>query len=130
MTNFKNDTLFGFFIDNGDYELRLEMDTLDFGQRGLKTLAVVEAGIQYAKGVYPVELAVKYKYNYMENEFAQSEWVELNREGSSYPAITASEIRVLLRAQDYRNCRASISYMNMRIKLSDRRSIRGKFNVN
>lgn len=122
--------MFGFFKDSGDYELRLETDTLDFGQRGMKMLTVVEAGMQYDKGSYPAEVSVRYKYNYMEETFSRSAWKMLNNEGVAYPMITASELKVLLRAPDYRKCRASISYLNLRIKLSDRRSIRGRFNVN
>ena len=128
--SFKNNTMFGFFKDSGDYELRLETDTLDFGQRGMKTLAVVEAGMQYTKGVEPAELAVKYKYNYSDEGFDHSRWKVFNREGVMYPMITASEMRVLVRAPDYRNSKASISYLNLRLKLSDKRSIRGRFNVN
>lgn len=130
MADFKNSTMFGFFKDSGDYELRLETDVLDFGQRGMKMLTVVEAGVQYDKGDYPAEVSVKFKYSYKEESFSKSPWKVLNNEGVVYPMITASELKILLRAQDYRECRASISYLNLRIKLSDRRSIRGRFNVN
>lgn len=122
--------MFGFFKDSGDYELRLETDVLDFGQRGMKMLTVVEVGMQYDKGIYQAEVAIKYKYKYSEESFSRSEWKMLNDEGVVYPMITASEFKILLRAPDYRECRASISYLNLRIKLSDRRSIRGRFNVN
>ena len=130
MVTFENDTMFGFWIDSGDYELRLETDTLDFGQRGMKTLTVIETGMNYSKSINPIEVSVKYKYNYMENSFSRTAWRLLNREGIMYPQITASELRVLVRGADYRDSKASISYINMRLKLSDKRSIRGRFNVN
>ena len=130
MATFKNDTVFGFWKDSGDYELRLEGDTLDFGQRGKKMLTVVEVGADYTKSINPLAVAVKYKNNYMDNAFSKTAWKILNKEGSAYPQITASEMRIMLRGADYRNCRASVSYITMRLKMSDKRSIRGRFNVN
>ncbi len=130
MATFKNTNVFGFWKDSGDYELRLETDTLDFGQRGMKMLTVIEAGMNYTKSANPAEVAVKYKYNYMDNSFSRTAWKILNKEGSVYPQVTASEIRVLVRGADYRDSRASISYITLRLKMSDKRSIRGRFNVN
>lgn len=130
MATFKNVTIFGFWKDSGDYELRLEGDTLDFGQRGMKMLTAVEVGANYTKSINPLEVAVKYKYNYMDNSFSKTAWKVLNKEGSAYPQVTASEMRILVRGMDYRESKASISYITMRLKMSDKRSIRGRFNVN
>lgn len=130
MATFKNDTMFGFWKDSGDYELRIEADTLDFGQRGMKTLTTVEAGMNYSKSNNPIEFAVKYKYNYMEDSFSRSAWKMFNKEGVVHPGVTASEMRILVRGADYRDARASLDYLTLRLKLSDKRSIRGRFNVN
>lgn len=130
MATFKNINMFGFWIDSGDYELRLKTDTLDFGQRGMKMITVIEAGMNYTKSDFPAEVAIEYKYDYMANSFSRTAWKIFNREGIAYPQITASEVRVLIRSADYRDSKASISYITIRLKMSDKRSIRGRFNVN
>ena len=130
MTSFKNVNMFGFWVDSGDYELRLKTDTLDFAQRGMKMLSTIEAGMNYSKSSNPIELAIEYKYNYMENSFSKTTWKMFNKEGVVYPQVTASEIRIKIRGADYRDAKASINYITLRLKMSDKRSIRGRFNVN
>ncbi len=130
MVDLKTENMFGFWKDSQDYELRLETDVLDFGQRGMKTLTAVEVGADYSKSNFPLETRVKFKYNYMENSFSKSAWKMLNREGVVYPLVTAAEMKICLRGPDYRDAKASISYMTMRLRMSDKRSLRGRFNVN
>lgn len=120
----------GFFLDSGDYEARLETNTMDFSQRGKKTLEAVEVGAEYVKSGEELEVAVKYKNDYAASLFAMSTWKRLNPNGFVHPIVTADEFRICVRAGDYRDATLNISYLKGRIKMVDKRSIRGLYNAN
>jgi len=146
----------GFWGDSGDYEIRFETDILDFNQRGMKTLSVLEFGADFYRDLGEIEAmfdddfiiiddedaeilgdpdvdileaSVKFKYNYRGGSFDQTGWKRLNREGIVYPIITATEFKILLRGGGYQNAEASVSYLSARLKMSDKRSIRGLYHA-
>ena len=119
----------GFWADSADYELRMETDVLDFNQRGMKTLSCLEFGTNYYKTSEVLETSTKYRYDYKTQSFSQTGWKELNPQGVAYPIITATEFKLLLRGGDYRNAEASLSYLTAKLKMSDKRSLRGRHNV-
>ncbi len=118
-------TFTGFFADSADYEARIETGILDFNQRGFKTLQLLELGANYTKGTEKLQTSVKYKSDYQSNTFGQTPWIDVNPHGISTPMITASEFKLLAKGSDYRNAVISIDYLIARLKLSDKRNIRG-----
>ena len=122
-------TLYGFWDDDADYELRLETDTLDFGQRGMKSLMSVEVGASHVKTSSLLEIASRYKYSNLSATYTSSPWKRTDFEGVARPIVTSSDHRIRVRASDYRSSTTEISYVKMRLKMSDKRSMRGEMEL-
>lgn len=123
----RDGSLYGFFVDNADYEWRIETGSLDFGQRSMKTLQVLEMHGHYEKTSGVVSAKFKYKNEYTSDDFTALDWVELNPWGIVTIPLTASEFRVSLKGTDYRSSSCMVEAMKARVKLSDKRSIRGTY---
>ena len=122
-------TLAGFFIDSADYKARVETDRFDFNQRGMKTISGIEVGGSfYDAADTALEVSLKYRYDHKSTTFSQTGWVDLNPEGEAVIPVTAPEVKMLLRADDYRET-LNLDYIKPRIKMSDRRFIRGVYDA-
>ena len=124
----------GFFLDSEDYEWRLTSDTIDLAQRGMKTIGFLELGINHynsSSSLRDVYVSADYRYNYQvaQNSFSTLDFTRLNPEGGAFVNITAPEIRLKVKGTDYRNGSLNLDYIKMRSKLSDKRFVRGLYNV-
>ncbi len=117
--------LCGFWVDSADYEWRIETDILSFGQRSLKSLGFMEVSGNYVKGSNLIQTSLKYKYDINSATFAQTDWKNTSPQGISYPMVTASEFKMLVKGADYRDATLKIDQIAARVKRSDKRSIRG-----
>jgi len=119
-------TLCGFFLDDADYEARIETDVLDFGQRGMKTVSGLEVGgANYDGSSTRIEASIKFRYDHITSGFTQSSWVKLSPEGTAVILVTAPEVKLLARISDYRSTTMTLDYIKARLKMSDKRFIRG-----
>jgi hypothetical protein len=119
----------GFYGDDADYELRFETDTFDGGQRGMKTLTEVELGADYVKGTNRLQVATKFKNANNSVTYTQTGWKTLNTNGVAYPLITSPDLRVLVRGADYRDATLNIHSLHGRLKMSDKRFLRGEMEL-
>jgi len=129
--DYRGNVLCGFFDDDGDYEARIKSDTLDFGIRGLKTISVVEVGTNYYhdSGSSKMYGRADYRYSYQSSResFTSGKLIELNPNGIFTPYTQADEFRIMVKAEDYRNAVINLDYVKTRVKLSDKRAIRGLY---
>jgi len=123
-------TLCGFFKDGDDKEIRLATDTLDFGQRSLKTLETLEFGANYHNADGDIlQARVDWRSDYQSDResFNELGYTRLSPKGTVSPIVTASEFRVRLKGATYVDSTANIDYIKMRIKLVDKQTIRGVY---
>lgn len=123
-------TLCGFFVDGDDKEIRLTTDTLDFGQRGLKTLEALEFGANYYNSSGDIlQSRVDWRSDYQSNRdsFNAGTYARLSPKGIVYPVTTANEFRIKLKGATYVDSVANLDYINMRAKLVDKHSVRGLY---
>lgn len=121
--DYRNSGLFGFWADSEDSRARFTTDTVDFGIRGLKTLAAVELGINTLEVDQDVEVS-SYWRSGIKDAFSQTDWTLTDpMTGVGNPVVTANEFRVSVRAASYSGMK--VDYVGMRYKLVDKRAIRG-----
>ncbi len=116
------DDTIGPFTSSGVTSFRVVTDTLDFGLRGFKSLGVVELGVDTGEVDQDVDVALYHRSN-KKNAFSQTSYIHTNPEGWTYPNITAHEFRLCVQADDYAGIK--LDYINARVKVVDRRGIRG-----
>jgi len=122
--------LCGFFKDSEDYEARVETDILDYNQRGMKTISCLEVGGDFYDGSEtPIKVSIKYRYDHKTASFSQTGWVSVNPEGQAVLPVTAPEFKLLVKVDDYRGNTVNLDYIKARIKMSDRRFIRGTYDA-
>jgi hypothetical protein len=126
----KGDVAYATYIDNGDYSWRITTDTLDFQQRTLKTLQVIELGGQYDYGNVSARVHWADGHIRNRNTFNIRNWVNLNPMGWTTPIITAQDFRVSLRGSSYEDSTLNIDYLKFRYKYPDRRVQRGLSQTN
>ena len=122
--------LAGFFKDGGDKEVRLTTDTLDFGQRSLKTLETLEFGANYYNAAGDIlQARVDWRSDYQSDRdsFNTLDYAQLSPKGTVSPIVTASEFRIRLKGTTYVASTANIDYIKMRIKLVDKQTVRGMY---
>jgi len=119
-----DDDTIGPFTSSGDTAFRVVTDTIDFGIRGFKSLGVVELGVDTGEVDQDVDVALYHRAN-KRSAFSQSSYIHTNPEGWTYPNITAHEFRLCVQADSYLGMK--LDYINSRIKVVDRRSIRGLY---
>jgi len=119
-----NGVSYGVFDDEEDAEGRIVTDIIDFGQRGNKTIELVEIGGYSAS---PIAVAADWRSN-IAGSFTRSPSSPVNYNGAATVKVTAAEFRVAVTFDDYSD--ASLDYLHIRYKLSDRRFVRGAYNVN
>lgn len=118
---------YGSFIDNGDWDWRFTTDTIDFNQRSLKTLQVVEFGGNYDHSVVNHRVSWSNEYNRHRNTFNDLNWQQLNPMGQITPTVTAQDFRISMIGNNYLESVINIDYLIMRYKFSDKRTIRGLY---
>ena len=123
-------TLCGFYKDGGDKEVRLTIDTLDFGQSSLKTLEALEFGVNYYNSSGDIMQArVDWRSDYQSDRdsFNAGSYAQLNPKGIVSSIVTASEFRIKLKGTTYVDSVANLDYIKMRIKLVDKQTVRGLY---
>jgi hypothetical protein len=118
--------LWGFVRDLGDYEWRVETDEIDFKQRAFKTLQFLE--IHGASE--QTQALVKYRNNVSDEEFKELTWKKLNNQGIIYYPVSASDFKISLKGDDYRDSDYLLTSLKMRVKQTDKRNIRGLYDAN
>ncbi len=110
-----------------DDEARIKTDRLDFGIRGLKTLTTMEAGIYHPLGsTYHAYGTVDWRSN-KTSAFQTRDWLLMNPDGIVTPMVTADEFRLGIKVDNYAN--VEIDSITSRLKLVDKRSVRGLYSV-
>ena len=124
---YRGSVLTGFFKDLADYEGRIKIDDLDFKQRGMKTLDHVEYGITYTPSASEtVTAGADYKYDFDETH-RTGDWKRGNKQGMFYSGLTATDFRIKLKVSDYRDGDPKLDSVKARMKMVDKRSIRGQY---
>lgn len=106
--------------DNLDHEFRVKHHEIDFEMRGQKTIFTLEHGLT-AKACYS---DVEWKTDKV-RDFKSSGWKLINSQGISVNKIAGTEFRLALRALSYEDVKHS--YVKIRWKMTDMRSIRGVY---
>ena len=119
--NYRGKTLCGFFDIGDDNGFKLVTDILDFKIRGLKTLETMEVGCDSST---EVRVGVDFRYNKMEN-FERGDLKRTNPRGGAAILKTASEFRLIIQSDSYSEM--NLDYINMNIKVVDKRMIRGMY---
>lgn len=115
---------YGVFDDESDSQARIVTDTLDFGLRGLKTLQTVEIGANHSSGSLTAYAQWRSEKT---GSFSTGPTSTVSPNGTAVITTTAAEFRVGLTFSNYSG--VELDYMNLRFKLSDKRSVRGIYNV-
>jgi len=124
---YRGNVLTGFFKDLADYEGRIKIDDIDFKQRGLKTLDHVEYGITYTpSGSETVSAGADFKYDSDETH-RTGDWKRGNKQGMFHSGLTASDFRIKFKVSDYRDGDPKLDSVKARVKMVDKRSIRGQY---
>ena len=112
-------------VEDEDLEARLTTDKLDFGVKGMKTVEGVEFGMEidpYAKAYGSID----YCYD-GSGVFDRSDWLLLNPEGQCAPMVTAPEVRICFKVDDF--AEVKVDSANVGIKFPDRRFRRGAYAI-
>ncbi len=97
---------------------------MDFNLRGMKTIQVLEIGTSHSAGTL---IAFAQWRSDKTSSFSTSPTKAVNPNGVVNLAVTATEFRIGLTYSSYLN--VELDYITPRIKLSDKRSVRGQYNV-
>lgn len=92
-------------------------DELTFGTAGMKTLQTVE--VDAAGGAYSMQVDFKTD---TDANWRTSSWIPCSPNGLAFPTVTGRAFRVRIRCD---SLDAEIGQINVRYKLSDKRSVRG-----
>jgi len=106
----------GVYEDSGDLEFRATTDAIDYGLRAFKTIAALELQADYA--------GVDWK---VDGSFKSNPWVRVNDAGVATVQTTAIEFRLRAKSSSYVN--ANLDYIKSRLKLVDKRAIRGVYAI-
>lgn len=137
-----NGTSFSSYLQDDIRSVTIVTDIIDFGIRGLKTISSIELGANFSGDI---QMAIDYRYD-KKKPFVRSRWENTGLEGVVTIPVTALEFRLCIRtlgtaveaedgsdieAEDGTSIRVELSrdldldYINIKVKLSDRRFIRG-----
>lgn len=93
-------------------------DTLTFGTRGLKTMQTIEVDATASAGF---SVSVDWRTE-TAGDWNQTAWIPCSPHGVAFPMVTGSEFRIRVRCAAVD---AEVGQINLRYKLSDKRSVRG-----
>lgn len=112
-------------VEDGSYTYGLlETGPLDTKSAGFKTVVAVELGVTKTTGV---SVAIKYR-NTNDTSFKTTAYFPVNAQGVAYPKVSASEVCLVVKVTDPTGFK--LDYANIRMNLTDRRSVRGVLDVN
>jgi len=120
---FDNGVLLGTYESDGDEEALVVTDVMDFGQRAFKTLEIMSANCSSANKMW---MQVYWRSD-VQGAWAQSDWQWINPTGFTTPMMTAIDFKLAFKAENFSDVK--LAYIKSRIKLSDKRSIRGTYNA-
>jgi hypothetical protein len=112
--------LIGIASEDATHYTLLVTDRFDIGNRGIKTVSVVEADLT-TQDVYS---AIDYKFD-LNTAWATSRYKQFNKQGIVTPIMSGVELRFRFRWTDFEDF--SMSYFLVRYKQVDKRSIRGVY---
>jgi hypothetical protein len=104
-----------------DAEGRFRTDTFDMGLRTIKQITAIEVGFE---GDTTLSVGVYTRFN-KAGSFIFSGYKVANKEGIVYPLVSGVDFQLRLKGTDYSKTR--ITYIVVRYKVSDKRSIRGLY---
>jgi len=115
-------TAYGVFVVDSPYDTegRLVTDIVDFGIRGMKSVELMEVGVNHTSGV--VTGAVDWRQNKTDS-FTRSDWTAMNPHGAVNVKVTADEFRLALKFVSYLG--VDLDYITSKIKAVDKRYMRG-----
>ena len=114
--------IIGIYDDSiADIEGRIITDTFDMGLRSIKQITAIEVGFE---GNTTLSIGVYTRFN-KASSFIFSGYKVANKEGVVYPIVSGVDFRIVVKGSDY--TKTSISYIVVRYKVSDKRSIRGYY---
>lgn len=101
------------------HPIEIITDTIDFKDRGLKTITFLEVGFT---GITDLAVSVYYRYDDSES-FTQSDSRSVDAKGIAYIGITAKDFRIAFSGTS--SATAKLDYTKVHYKMSDRRYVRG-----
>jgi hypothetical protein len=116
---FDEGVLYATYESDNDVSGLVVTDVLDFGQRAFKTLATLSVNCSSASDMW----TSLYWRSDVRGSFQQSGWQWINPTGFTTPMITAIDFKLAFKADDYTDTK--MASLKSRLKLSDKRSIRG-----
>ena len=102
-----------------DGQARIVTNIIDFDTRGVKTITSVHIACDTTA---TLEVAVDYRHD-QSSGFTRTGFVPVNSEGVAFIRITGTDMRVVVRADDYADF--EIDYMEIKWQSSDKRFRRG-----
>ena len=111
--------LYGTYESDGDLGAYVTTDVLDFGQRTFKTLEAISFQCSSTSNMWG---RVDWRSDVM-GSFQNSAWLWVNPTGFITPMIIAHDFRLVFKAESYNDLK--LANMRCRLKLSDKRLIRG-----
>ena len=93
-------------------------DIIDFRRRGLKSIEIMQLGLDAEVEVY---VAVDYKYR-KDEDFKTTQWYIVNNDGVAHPRIAGEEFRFRFKTIDHGSF--DLSYVNVGYKFIDHRFTR------
>jgi len=121
-------TSYGVFTDQSDAEARIVTDVMDFGLRGMKTTQTFELATYHpsGSGTYGITAALDWRVD-KTAAFTRGNSVAVNPLGIATLIHTAEEFRLALTYTNYAS--VELDFINVRIKVSDKRALRGEYGV-
>jgi len=116
---------YGFWqgVDEASIQSIVTWDTIDFGNRGQKTIEQVQLPTDLGS-FENVEFSLFWRNNTYE-EFRQSPWKKVSANGVAWPVVTAVDFRPSLRFTNLQ--KAKVEYITFSYKQTDKRYIRGAY---
>jgi hypothetical protein len=99
-------------------------DVLDNNLRAFKHIEAVGVGGQ---NTATMQVAVDWKNDTRTATYTRSAWKQINETGFAYPGVTAVDYRIAVYAAAFAN--VYLDYISTRIKLVDKRAIRGAYSA-
>jgi hypothetical protein len=107
------------YQSTGEDVMLVSTDTIDFGERGLKSIQKVTVT---ARSNEYLEVAVAYRFK-SDEDFRQTDWVRVNQEGVAFVIITAVEFQILVKS--VLQGKTNLDNITVSVKFGDRRYKRG-----
>ena len=123
-----NGSSYGVFTDDEDYTAVVITDAMDFGLRGMKTIQTIELSGEWGDEDDDTEVVIVV----VTRNDASGDWIVapaqlVNPNGVVTPIVTGVEFGILIYFSDYSD--VILDSMTIRVKVPDKRYIRGVYNV-